>query len=43
MEAGEVKFNIFYLTQYIQSITLIDIINQYKIIGGIFYLLVLSL
>ena len=43
MEAGEVNFNIFYLTQYIQSITLINIINQYKIINGIFYLLVLSL
>ena len=36
MEAGEVNFNIFYITQYIQSITLINIINQYKIINGIF-------
>lgn len=43
MEAGEINFNIFYLTQYIQSITLINIINQYKIISEIFYLLVLSL
>ena len=43
MEAGEINFNIFYLTQYFQSITLINIINQYKIISEIFYLLVLSL
>lgn len=33
----------FILIQYIQSITLISIINQYKIISEIFYLLVLSL